>query len=288
MDPQPFTSYNRNIPYMSLKKGILLFRFQDIKHGEIAFHSYKGYQLMLILNGEVTIQTEEKSFPARPGTFMICPPEILHTTKIPEETRDYHRFVLHVDTDLYLDALDDIGGDFHLPFDGEDLFTYDFDYPDLAPLVTAMESLYTHGNYNDAYTRNGYRRTLSEILLMVERDSLKHKAETNYRLNTLAILARDMIQKEYKDPLLTLESIANRLYINKSYLARVFRDLYHETVYQKIIDLRLNYVVEQLMQGIAVKEAYLEAGFSDYSSFLKSFKKAYGVTPTQYVQNSTK
>jgi AraC-like DNA-binding protein len=37
-----------------------------------------------------------------------------------------------------------------------------------------------------------------------------------------------------------------------------------------------------LLRGKNVLPACLESGFSDYSSFVKSFRKLYGISPTEY------
>jgi AraC-like DNA-binding protein len=37
-----------------------------------------------------------------------------------------------------------------------------------------------------------------------------------------------------------------------------------------------------LVTGKSVLSACLESGFSDYSSFVKSFRKLYGISPAQY------
>ena len=36
------------------------------------------------------------------------------------------------------------------------------------------------------------------------------------------------------------------------------------------------------MTGKSVLSACMESGFSDYSSFVKSFRKLYGITPMEY------
>lgn len=37
-----------------------------------------------------------------------------------------------------------------------------------------------------------------------------------------------------------------------------------------------------LVTGKSVLDACMESGFSDYSSFVKSFRKLYGITPMEY------
>ena len=37
-----------------------------------------------------------------------------------------------------------------------------------------------------------------------------------------------------------------------------------------------------LEEGVSVLNACTESGFPDYSSFLKTFRRLYGITPTEY------
>lgn len=284
MDAQPFAFYNQNIPELDLSKGILLYRFQDIKYGQIKLHAYDHYQLMFIVNGSVFIETEDGELPARPGAFMLCPPDILHSTKIPQTTRDYHRYVIHVDNDVFMSALKVFGLDKDTyPYLGPDLQLYQFDAGDISDVLSYIDALYGHITNNDEFSERGVINVLGEILLHVERDRRKSRESDDSKNRSAAILAREIIEKDYRDSMLSLDSIANQLYLNKSYVARIYRETYDMTIYQSIIDLRLLHSLDQLESGKPVKYAYLEAGFKDYSAYLKAFKKKYDVLPSEYM-----
>ena len=40
-----------------------------------------------------------------------------------------------------------------------------------------------------------------------------------------------------------------------------------------------------LQEGKSIMEASIESGFKDYSSFFRSFKKEFDITPHQYIKN---
>ena len=43
-----------------------------------------------------------------------------------------------------------------------------------------------------------------------------------------------------------------------------------------------DFAAKALEEGVSVLNACTESGFPDYSSFLKTFRRLYGITPTEY------
>lgn len=46
--------------------------------------------------------------------------------------------------------------------------------------------------------------------------------------------------------------------------------------------LRMQHCRKALEEGVSVLNACTESGFPDYSSFLKTFRRLYGITPAEY------
>ncbi len=82
---------------------------------------------------------------------------------------------------------------------------------------------------------------------------------------------------------ITLEDIANHLFISRKYLNSVFKKETNFTVKNYIIHRRIIQAKLYLRdQNASVQEAFSSSGFSDYSNFFKHFKKIVGMTPKQY------
>lgn len=82
---------------------------------------------------------------------------------------------------------------------------------------------------------------------------------------------------------ITLEDIANHLFISRKYLNNVFKKETNFTVKNYIIHRRIIQAKLYLRdQNASVQEAFSSSGFSDYSNFFKHFKKIVGMTPKQY------
>ena len=87
---------------------------------------------------------------------------------------------------------------------------------------------------------------------------------------------------------LTLDILAKQTFLNKYYLARLFKEETSSTIYQYIIKKRLLLSKKLIDNKIPIIRVYLLAGFNDYSNFFKSFKNEFGITPKQYYLRTCK
>ena len=81
---------------------------------------------------------------------------------------------------------------------------------------------------------------------------------------------------------LTIERLAGTFFLSRFYLMHRFKDVYGCTVHQYIRQKRLQQAAEQIRQGVPVLKAAEEAGFGDYSVFLRAFRGAYGRSPREW------
>jgi len=82
---------------------------------------------------------------------------------------------------------------------------------------------------------------------------------------------------------LSVDALAGMCYLSRYYFMRRFKESTGYTVHNYISQKRLTAAAELLEGGAGVTEAAIKVGFSEYSSFLRSFKKVYGVTPSEYL-----
>ena len=92
----------------------------------------------------------------------------------------------------------------------------------------------------------------------------------------------------YQDNTLTLQKLAQHLGTNRQYLSNHINQELHTTFYDYINDFRLKEVKALLDSKDTESQHSLEdlammAGFNSYATFLRSFKKKYRQTPSQYL-----
>ena len=97
-------------------------------------------------------------------------------------------------------------------------------------------------------------------------------------------------KRYYQDNTLTLQKLAQHLGTNRQYLSNYINQIKGITFYDYINDFRLTEAKNILDSKGADNQHSLEdisvmAGFNSYATFLRSFKKKYGQTPSQYLAN---
>ena len=82
----------------------------------------------------------------------------------------------------------------------------------------------------------------------------------------------------------SLDQMAVRFYTSKYHLSRQFKQFTGLSIFQYIMKKRLIVSRNMLRDGCSVMDACMRCGFSDYSNFLKAFKKEFGMNPSQYLK----
>ena len=84
---------------------------------------------------------------------------------------------------------------------------------------------------------------------------------------------------------ITAESLARNLNIGRTTLMTSFKRYTGITLNTYLLNIRLSHAIQLLQKGQNVQEAADLCGFGDSSNFIRSFKKTFGITPRQYLQN---
>lgn len=95
-----------------------------------------------------------------------------------------------------------------------------------------------------------------------------------------AILA---VSESFSDSNLTLESIADTMYISQSHLSRLFKRFTGETFTEYLKNVRLTHACSLLREtDLTVDEIAKQCGLRDLPSFYRAFNSYKGMTPNQY------
>ncbi|MBR4631034.1 MAG: helix-turn-helix domain-containing protein [Treponema sp.] len=124
-----------------------------------------------------------------------------------------------------------------------------------------------------------------ELQLLVDQ-YLKENTESSFRAkNDIVNRAVKYLQQNYSNPAFSVDELAGNVCVSRAHLSRVFKAYTMESVHEYLTDLRLQKCRQLIAEGHSILDSSIESGFSDYTSFVKTFKKMYGMTPQQFRKN---
>ena len=101
---------------------------------------------------------------------------------------------------------------------------------------------------------------------------------------------RNMVEKEMVSYVqqnftgkISLKEFGEQFHLSEKYISRYFKEHFHIALSQYVTYLRLEHA-KQLLQDtdIPITEVAMQSGYQNVSYFIRSFKKAYGVSPLKY------
>jgi AraC-like DNA-binding protein len=93
--------------------------------------------------------------------------------------------------------------------------------------------------------------------------------------------AKDMIEARHTEPL-SLSTIARDAGMSVFHFARIFSELEGRAPHRFLIDVRLAHAEARLLAGASVTDTCFAVGFGSLSHFITTFRRRYGVTPSDF------
>lgn len=263
-----------------LRQKFRLFHLKDQDSGVIPHHYHEFHKLILFQSGALTYRVEGRSYEMRSGDLLLIPAHAIHQPIIDPDV-PYERFVLWIQPE----ALEEKGLEHCFVQCREEnayLLSRDkYDRPQLLSLLREMEVCEVGGAFGDA--------VLSEALFLQAMVALNrwmlgqpHRTQPEAERSDPKIdeILTYINQNLTSD--LSVNALAARFYLSRSWLMHRFKAITGCPIHQYVLQKRLILSAQLLRAGESVGEAAHLSGFSDYSAFLRAFRKAYGVAPREF------
>lgn len=253
------------------------------------FHSHDYYEFYFFLEGDISIQIEDCQYLVSFGDVMLIPPNIPHRPIIHSRKTAYRRFVLWI-TQEYCCQLSCLSEDYiyltrHVAQNREYLFhcdrvTFNSVQAKALALIEEMQS-------NRFGKEAQIFLYLNDLILYINRFvyEQKHPRRAADELSIYQKLCSFI--ENHLDEDLSLDRLAREFFVNKYYISHVFKDNLGFSIHLFITKKRLELCREAIISSSGITEAFQLAGFGDYSSFYRAFKREYGVSPKEYQDMQT-
>ena len=122
------------------------------------------------------------------------------------------------------------------------------------------------------------------VKILVEIGRIVNEQEKSYSNAIMTENERVIEMMKYIDKHLSedlsIEQIAERFYLSKYHMMRLFKQETGQSMYEYLIFRRLLKSRELIDQGQSATESCYNSGFRSYSSFTRAYAKYFGSTPT--------
>lgn len=257
----------------------------SLKAGNMDFHLHNNYEIFLLKEGSISYFVEQSCYHMNAGDLILFNSQEIHKAINLLDT-PFTRMVIHFNPMFvrqFSTSRTNLLTCFHHHGPGMN------NMRTLTPEQFARhQELF--GRMSEYGERTDYGSDLHSITALIELLLMVNKCFSSTVPGT-AGTGHDRIQPimtyidEHLTEHLSLETIARTLSMDKYYLSHLFKKETESSIFQYILVKRVALSKDLLSQGFTVTEACQQAGFNDYSNFIRSFKKITGYSPGQFKKN---
>lgn len=270
-----------------IQEGYEVYEKQGAPLGAAAFHYHSFYEIIYVLEGEYSSMLENQTYHMKKGDFLLIDCNVMHKYHFIEKKHDSSRRIIVWVTREMLRDLSGEEMDLSACFRDGHSCAYHFPiyYEEMLRgylLKLAMEEL---PDVPDPAAKQVLDRGYL-TLFFVYLNTLCGRQEYGFSQEDMVFhpmveQVAEYIERHIRQAI-TVEDLADHVHMSKYYFLRKFKEQTGVTVHNFVLNKRLIRAREEIARGKNLTEVWQNAGFSDYSSFLRNFKKAFGVSPGKY------
>ncbi len=257
--------------------------------GAMNFHAHNFYEVIYVMSGAYSAMINDRIYQAKKGDFLLINRDVMHRYHETEQREDVSNRIILWITPGFLSELSGEDMDFTQCFQNTDVCAYHFPiyYEEMLQgylLKLAMtEVVGFQGEGVKEVADRGYLTLFFVYLNLLCNKKEYQSMGENYYMHPLVQKISDYIDLHLAEKIF-VEDLSQVVHMSKYHFLRTFKEVSGETVHNYIITKRLMKACESLRQGASVGEAYEQSGFAEYTSFLRNFKRVYGISPGKYTQ----
>lgn len=265
------------------KAGYLLenyrfFHLRDTAGQERDFHFHEFDKLVLLLSGSVSYTVESTTCALKPWDVLLVKHHTIHKALI-DVSVPYERIIIYLDRKFFERAMPGAG------------LTDCFDTADthgsylLTPEQGQREELrrvieeYERAQEDERFGAQALRDTIiMQLLIQVSRMAAASPSAETPISDAKIQQTLSYINENFRSPL-TVEQLAERVYLSRYHFMRLFKAQTGTTVYAYVRQKRLMCAARLIREGVSAAKAASDSGFADYSTFHRAFRETFGASP---------
>lgn len=234
-------------------------------------HAHSHTELFYIVGGDGQFQIDGRTFPVQAHQLVVVNPGILHT-EVSYEAHPLEYIVLGIE-----------GLELTLPDSGEARYCI-YSFPDQNEVLACMQKILQEMQDRRPQYETLCMAYMDIIMVQLMRGASLSVTETQARFpsNRQCAAVRQYIDQHYKENL-TLDLLAEKVSINKYYMAHAFKREYGVSPINYLIACRIQEGKRLLAEtDLSLSQIATVLGFSSSSYFSQSFRNAESTSPSEY------
>jgi AraC-like DNA-binding protein/mannose-6-phosphate isomerase-like protein (cupin superfamily) len=268
-----------------LDKDFKFFHLKDNKNMQFEFHYHDFNKIIIFISGNVTYLIEGKTYKLKPWDILLVNNNEIHKPII-DQCETYERIIIWVNSAFLLQHSDNqcnLLTCFELAAEKKlNLLRLS---PDLLlgvkNILSQLEDTCISQEFGSKVLKNSlflqYIVQLNRMFLGIEIDTEHPDIEYDETIGRILEYINANLNED-----LSMDSLASIFYLSKYYLMRKFKQQTGYTVHNYILQKRLIAANALIKRGKSITSTCIECGFGDYSNFVRSFKKAFGLSPKKH------
>ena len=234
-------------------------------------HTHNHLELFYIVGGKGQFLIQDQLYPVNVNNLVIINPNVPHT-EVSLNAQPLEYIVLGIE-----------GLELTLPDSGEARYCI-YSFPDQNEVLACMQKILQEMQDRRPQYETLCMAYMDIIMVQLMRGASLSVTETQARFpsNRQCAAVRQYIDQHYKENL-TLDLLAEKVSINKYYMAHAFKREYGVSPINYLIACRIREGKRLLAEtDLSLSQIATVLGFSSSSYFSQSFRNAEGVSPTEF------
>ena len=269
-------------PHM-LKEDFEAFYYNTASPEVIPPHEHNFHSILFFRQGHVTYDVNGIAYDLLPSDILLIPPEVVHQAVF-KGSHQYKRMLLRL-SKPFMESIDPNGtlrkAFFSHDQNGKPVYLL---RRDTARIFTMMETLISEASLEKPLFSQMARAQIIRVLVMLNRaldENSNGGLEETRPQYEIVVQAATYINAHIETDL-SLDSLADRLFVSKFHLSRLFKQYMHITCHQYIMERRLIAARRLINEGHPLREVCKRCGYSNYSAFYRAFRGYYGISPRDF------
>jgi AraC-like DNA-binding protein/mannose-6-phosphate isomerase-like protein (cupin superfamily) len=268
-----------------LREDFRLFHLKDSRAQKLEYHYHEFDKIILLLGGKATYVVEGVTYFLEPWDILLVQHNLIHRVVI-DPSEPYERIVIWLGSD-WLEKRSGPDTPLSTCFNLSRERNFHLLRSDPERRLTYMQTIQ---NLERALRSEEFGGKLladtlcQQLMIAVNRDILKDRTQEqtdSYRVDpkmeeVLRYIASHLTGE------LNVDTLARHFYLSRYYLMHRFKAVTGYSVHQYISQKRLLRAGELIRSGVPVMKAAEQAGFREYSTFLRAFQNTFHASPREF------